>query len=475
MRISNLHTLYPVETAYRIAQKSGAQVYLVGGAVRDALAGAFCDGDCDFAVQGELFHGVVEQFARSVHGKVIPWDFQQFRIAFRHEGCPSFVDFSQVKGNSITEDLACRDFTINAMAVAVASLCSGGAPDVIDPLGGRDDLQKRVIKMCAAAAFDDDPLRILRAVRFARQFDFSIDPATAARMKEKINLIDTVARERIKKELFVTLSFPGSAQTHRLLMESGIAGKLLPELASFASVTQSRPHQHGLLDHALKTAAYADELLRGDALAKDVPAGYFNASVEEGVNRRALLMFAALFHDSGKTAVRQEDGAKVSFHGHDREGARINRDMASRLGLGRAAQAIIAALTLHHMRLLQLSLLEKITDRAMVRFMRDTDGVFWEVIILAVADALATSEDTAYRESIQNIKSLAGTLIEKKLSMPDEVQAPPLLTGTEVMKLLSLPEGPDVGQLLVKLAEAETNGLINTKDEALAWLKKLRP
>jgi len=474
----NLHKLKdlpPVQIACQLARETGVPIYLVGGAVRDTLTGVFFAGDCDFAVGGK-FEEIVAAFTHRIKGHAIPWDFHQTRIVYRTAlGGLESVDFAQCKAPDIDGDLRLRDFTINAMAFDLRRLCETGDPALIDPLGGRQDLQNKIIRMCSSRSFDDDPLRMLRAVRFARQFGYTIDFPTFSLCTEKHALITGVSTERIKKELFTILHLPTPAVSLRQLMQMGFMGIFLPQIAGWPHVEQCAPHEHTLFEHSMLTVEKLTHIF--DDLAALCPASarsvhqYFDEVLEEGVTRRALLVFTALLHDSGKPGAAQEVGGKRHFHGHEQSGAIINKAIAERLGLGRRCRRAVELATANHMRLLQLSLLEQPTPRAKVRLVRDCEDVVVEVVLLAIADMMATSSDPAYLLRLESTRALAAELIKKFFETTLEQGNQQLLTGSDIMSELAIDSCPRVGQLLQELHRAEREGRINTRDEALAWLK----
>ena len=468
MNCTTLQKLVPVQIASQLAHETGVPIYLVGGAVRDALTGAFFEGDCDFAVAGG-FEYIVEKFTHRINGHAIPWDFNQTRVVYRERaGKHISVDFAQCKADDILEDLHMRDFTINALAIDVAGLCGQAAPEIIDPLGGRDDLARKLVRMCNPHGFDDDPLRMLRAVRFARQAGCVIDPPTLDCCTKKHALIAGISIERIKKELFTIFNLAEPALSIRQLLQTGLLSALLPEISGWQEYVQCPPHQFKLLEHSLKTVEKLEGMLH--TAAQQIPACLAEV-LEEGVTRRALLFFTAFLHDSGKPAASKEVAGKRCFHGHDQEGARINRTAAERLGLGRRCRRMVSDITKNHMRLLQLSLLEKLSERAKLRFLRDCDDVAVEVVLLSLADMLATSAAPAYQVQLQTACALGEELLAQTVSRDGKHDVSPLLTGSDIITELGIKAGPQVGELLAELHLGERQGRINTREEALAWLE----
>ena len=429
--------------------------------------------DLDFAV-GSEFENAVNLFAEAVNGKIIPWDFNQTRVAFRENGRSVFVDFAKLKGPDILADLHKRDFTINALAVDINCLNEKN-PELIDPLAGSSDIKNRTIKVCSSSAFDDDPLRVLRGIRFARKSGFSIENQTFELMRKKAVFIKRVSAERFKREFFAILHLPDALKSVNELMDIGILNMVIPELKNFASVSQGPPHQNNLLEHSLKTVEHISCMLENNkhGFNKHINkiSDYFNEEIEAAVTRRALLVFSGIVHDIGKTVTRKEQGSTITFYGHEKQGAKLNRKITERLKLGRSAQRIVEEITQNHMRILQLLQLDKITGRAKHRFLRDVANVPLEVIFLAIADNKATGTESSYLRNSRGLHKLTEELIETVLS-PDETCAEPAVTGSDVMDILGIPRGPEVGNILKQIHDRERQGLFKNREDAIQWLKK---
>jgi poly(A) polymerase len=464
-----------VKAIREIARQLSTPIYLVGGALRDALLGFSSKKDLDFIIAG-CFDDIVSTFAGRVHGKVIPWDFGQTRVVFRQGDEAVSVDFSSCKGTGILDDLEERDFTINAMAVDTAQLRPDGDAAIIDPLAGRHDLEQRTIRACSPRAFDQDPLRVVRAIRFAGELGFTIEQATRHLLQQKAGLISQVAVERTKREFFMILGQSRARSALQVLMETGVIHQLIPELQVFRGVKQGLPHEHDLLDHSLQTVSELEMLL--DAAPEHVAdyneqiKDHLLEGIEEGVTRRSLLMLSGLLHDSGKLKTRQEAHTQITFYGHEQVGARTNQELAARLGLGRRAQKMIELVTGNHMRLLQLARLARITDRAKARALRDMEDTALETLVLAMADSRATSTSPAHAAETGRIDALAAELMSGFFSPDAGLQAQPRVTGQDVMDILGIDEGPQVGEMLREISELERTGDLASKDDALQWLRK---
>ena len=316
---------------------------------------------------------------------------------------------------------------------------------------------------------------MLRAVRIARECNFVIDHSTAALLASKSNLITHAPIERIKREFFSILGLPGAHDSLRELDHAGVLRHLVPEIDDMRHIRQPSPHRHTLYEHQIETVRYIDILRKeGYQQFKNFSIQiHENCShmVEECITRYALLVFAGFIHDIGKLHTVDLRKNRTTFYGHEKVGSMVGRTIARRLGLGKTSQKIVEKLISSHMRILQLSLLQTITERAKVRLIRDCEEIFWELIVLAYADHLATgSFSDMTTATAEKIRGLCVALAEKRTSSTYAKESRPLLSGHDVQSILSLSEGPEVGKILSELYERERQGLCSTREEALTWL-----
>ena len=438
--------------------------------------GFFNGKDFDF-VLGLEWEKAVRLFASQSKGTIIHWDVNQIRVVVRERGRSVTIDFAPLRGDDIESDLRERDFTINSMALSVSDLFNREGLHIIDPLGGKKHLQDKIIHADSNISFDQDPLRILRTFRFARAFNFTIEKKTLSLLQKKAHLLPAAAPERIKRELFAILHLPDADGTLRELIHLGIIYLLFPELKLFQAVKQGPPHRHDLLEHSLKTVGLLANLIDApDKAFKNCAAylnNYLNEYLEEGViSRRALLMFAGLLHDSGKTMTRSVDGSRIRFLGHEAEGLKLNQQIGRRLLLGKKALRVLETVTKNHMRILQLSELKQISAQAQNRLLRDIEKAPLEVLLLARADVSATSTEDSYKKTKDRVEHLVEQLAETFLSSARDNVYEPLVTGEDILKVMKIPEGQAVGDLLREIHEGERQGIFNSREEVITWLKQ---
>ncbi len=446
-------------------------LYLVGGAVRDRLL-ARPARDLDLVCRN------AKEFARRVaktrDATVVPFEKRAnepcYRIVDRQKS-DTFVDLSPIKGESIVEDLSSRDFTINAMAYEVRP--EGELSRLIDPLEGLLDLEQRIIRITGPGAFSSDPLRILRAPRFAASLDSTIEQATMGTMKEEAFKLEKVAGERIWAELLEILRSPGSSRLVRLMDRLEIMTVLFPEVKAMKGCAQNFFHHLDVWDHSLAVL----ENCEGLAGRLEDYFGPAAANVKDNImahNRLPLMKMAALFHDVAKPATRDvdKDSDRITFYGHQREGQQMAGEIAGRLRMSKRDQGFFATLIGEHMHVLNLSSPE-VRPATRLKWFRKLKDDCVPLIILGIADMEATLGPASAQKRRENhiqwskesVKAYYGE-IKQKLERRD------LIAGKDLLGL-GIPPGPEMGRILRKVREAQDIGEINDREEALALAGEL--
>jgi tRNA nucleotidyltransferase/poly(A) polymerase len=469
------------------------KVYLVGGAVRDALLGRPLH-DLDFALESDAIQ-LARRMANSLGGAFFVLDEERdaARVILNlPEGQRLFLDFSRLRGPDLESDLRARDFTINAIAIEVSSPHA-----ILDPLGGAVDLRARLLRACSPAAFRDDPLRIFRGVRLAAGFGFHIQPESRQLMRKAVPLLPGVSTERMRDELFKILAGPQPATALRALDILGVFSHLLPELEALKGVEQSPPHTLDVWAHSLSVVQKLEEVLAALQPEYDPDTagnltmgllvgklGRYRGNLGEHLQHtlnpdrsmRSLLMLAALYHDVAKPLTRSvENSGRVRFLQHEGEGARMIGDVGQRLHLSNAEVSRLGSIVQHHLRPMLLAQSEEMPSRrAIYRFFRDTGPAGVDVCLLSLADVLGTYGATLPTPAWIRHLDVVRALLEAWWENPQESVSPPaLLDGREVMAALQLDQGPRIGELLEALREAQATGKVNSRQEALDFLKNL--
>lgn len=465
-----------LQKTVEILRAQQIESYLVGGAVRDFLLNRHDIVDLDFALPGNGL-AVARLVADALRAAYYPLDAERGtgRVVVDRPGSPPkiFLDFASFRGPDLTADLLDRDFTINAIALDLL-----GSPRLIDPAGGQFDLAQGQIKMVDGAAFQHDPVRVIRAVRQAADFDFELEAETGRALQRDAAGLARVSAERRRDELLKLVNTPAPGRAIEQLHRLGVLPHLLPEVEAMAGVSQSWPHQFDVLNHTiLAMNRWADMARFG---WPDLPhryraavTNYFSTELAGNLSLGKLMPLALLLHDTGKPATRVETAeGQIRFVGHENESAEIARQVAHRLRLSSQAAGFVETVIRQHMRPIWLAGESRVSRRAVFRFFRDTAGRGFQagvaVALHALADADATAQDATER---QGLLALVNHLLEDYFERCHERVDPPLLlNGRDLMKELGLNEGKLIGLLLNRLKEAQAAGEVTTRAEALDFI-----
>jgi poly(A) polymerase len=446
--------------------------YLVGGAIRDFLMDRSLGKDLDVAVDADGFE-VARQVADR-WGSVlafVPLDEERgtARLVVRGER-QAEIDVSTFKGATIEQDLALRDFTINALALSVSDLLEHKMDCVLDVTGGLADLESRTVRGCSKTSFSDDPLRILRAFRFMASLGFDISNDTLGMIPSNLRALSSVAGERIRDELIAVLATADAYHALARMDEAGVIGALFPELAPMKGCGQNDFHHLDVWLHSLEAVNQMESVLENDAIAFGDVAEEINQYVGKepvpGRPLRALLKLGAIFHDSGKPRVRFIDSkGKVRFFGHERISRQIFEDAAIRLKLANKETTLLADIIGGHMRPTMFTALH-VSMRAISRLRRRFETDITGLLVLFLSD-LGASRGPARRpgewEKARGMVVDALKIIYETQSHPREK----LVTGRDLMTTFHLESGPLIGRLLNRIWELQDLGEVLTKDEAL--------
>ena len=409
--------------------------YLVGGAVRDALAGR-APRDLDWLVPDP--EAEAQRAAAALGGTAFALD--RARGHWRVTAGGTTLDYTPLEGE-LEADLRRRDFTVNAIAADLDGRLR-------DPLGGAGDVLARRLRMTSVAALADDPIRPLRGVRFAATLRFEPDAATREAIvrlarRQRDGVSPPPAWERVRDELDALLAHPAGARGLLLADDLGLLELSLPELTACRGVAQGGFHHLDVLRHSLEAL---NQLVQGFPEAD--PA----------------LRWATLLHDIGKpgTVGEGEDG-RTHFYGHARLGQRLAEAALTRLREPGARVRRVGQLVRYHMLPLPGN------DKAARRFVHRRRELLPDLLKLMIADREAARGPLA-SEANRRAYRLA---LARVLAILEEAPArPPLLDGEAVMRVLGIPAGPRVGEALQLIREAEAVGDVHTPEEAASLLRR---
>ena len=449
--------------------------WVVGGALRDELLGRRVT-DVDVAVQGDP-EAPARALAREVGGPVFPLSaaFGAWRVIDRAGG--RIYDVATLQGPTIEDDLALRDFTVNAMARPLGRFSAAAlvAPDpdtpLVDPLGGRADLDARTLRVIGPPAYEADPLRALRLARFVAELAFSPDPETERLTRAAAPRVADAAGERVFAELRRLVLAPNVLGGLETADRLGLLRAVLPELAELHDVDQSQYHHRDVYGHTIEVL---ERLLELEARAEGRLRAVLDEPLADELTRGEALRFGALLHDIGKPATHAvRESGRVTFMGHDRLGGQMARDVCRRLRTSERFSRFVEALTRHHLVLGFLVHERPLDRRAVYRYLRRTEPVEVEVTLLSSADRLATRGRKA-DEAIAAHMELAGELMEAALDWREQGRPRPLVRGNELARELGIEPGPEIGSLLASLEEATYAGEVVSRDDALGFARRLR-
>jgi poly(A) polymerase len=470
-----------VKVSTTLNQRS-CPAYVVGGFVRDWLLGKKTD-DIDIAVKGDAL-SLAREVATAFDGKYVLLDetTKTARVIITDEQ-RWHLDFTSFS-NDIQEDLARRDFTIDAMAVELQGLVSG-SPQLIDPFLGKSDLKKRSIRAVSQNVFTEDAARLLRAVRLAAELGFKIAPGTESLIRKDCQLAKLVPGERLRDELVRILALNGSAASIRHLDKLGLLTAIIPELQELKGARQPKEHYWDVFNHSVETMATAEFLLREshwkygkDDLLTVTPwseeiDGHFDEEVSSGSNRRLLLKMGALMHDIAKPATRTVDETgRTRFLGHAKEGAAIAVTVLERLRFSSREIRLVENLIYHHLRPAQMANDGLPTSRAVYRYFRDTEGAGIDVLFLALADYLATHGPKLDIEEWKQHNLLISFILAEHSRQETKVLPVKLIDGHDLMDIFGLEPGRLVGELLAEVREAQAAEELSTREEAIKLVRK---
>lgn len=459
------------KTILSLAARNNVRVFLVGGYIRDALlAGKLIDGkDLDYAVLGE--HSSAKpsmQFAQIVAnelaGHYVPLDETNDTARVVLDSGEVF-DFAGCVGGSIEKDVMRRDFTINALA------WDPNQPDrIIDLVGGVADLEKRLVKAVSEASITEDPLRMLRAFRFAATINGAIDAQTLELIQKHKLLMQKVAPERINYELFLMLGHEKIAELVKQLGDCGLLEVIFPEMMETRRVTANAFHHLGLFEHSIETIPQLEQKYdHVDSWVRDSAKQVLSANV----SRLAATKLACILHDIGKPATWaiNEEG-RHSFYGHDKLGADMCEKIADRMKWSRPVEKLIVNLVRWHLRPGALFHQGPPTDKAVRRFYRSIGDDLPELMLLAFADFGATRGPGLMGENRNEQERGMFNLLHGYLPYKEEsLKREKLLNGSDIMELLQLKPGRIVGELLAALDEAQEFKEVQNRDDAVRFVR----
>lgn len=465
-------------------------VYLVGGAVRDAVLNRVSH-DLDLGVpEGAIDLAFSIGDALRVPAYVLDNERDVGRVILPE--WQTTIDIARFRGPNLEADLYGRDFTVNALALPATA---HDVSSILDMTNGLADLRAGLIRMIHSDSLTHDPIRTLRAVRQALQFGFELTPETAVAIESAALTLSRTSSERIRDELTRLMAGAQPDQAVRQMAQLGLLSVVLPEVAALDGVAQSVPHHEPVLEHTISVLRWLVlvELQIAPASSTGDPAlqaiadllrpyrlqiqHHLSRPVEGALVGHDLLRWGGLFHDTGKRATQTiGDDGRIRFLGHDDVGAGLASRRMKTLSFSNEAAEHVSRITQGHMRPLHLAASDTLpTRRAMYRFYRATREAGVDIILLSLADHLATYDGPGPEEAWAHLLRIAGVLLSTYYDSYEDVVKPVrLLTGSDLIVELEITPGREIGRLLAEIEEAQAAGHIATREEALDLARTLR-
>ena len=454
-----------IEQLRFIASKLNSKIYLVGGAIRDIFLNRQAN-DYDFVVFGNLKRLAKEVSSRFLC-KYILYEkkLKTYRVFCRAKT----IDLSEPRAQTIEEDLKKRDFTINSMAVDLDSL------KLIDPLGGKKDLKKGIIRINSDKAIDDDPLRILRGFRLAATFRFDIEAQTVTLFRDKVKLLKKISPERITEELKL-LFLLNETFTYLLIMDRvGVIDTLFEDLTLTNACIQSSKHLFDVKTHSLSVYNYIEWAL--NRLERVIGKSFKKYLIHYTMEKETLLVafkLAALFHDAAKPFCKIVVDGNVKFPMHEIESAKLFEKYAKIYPFGRKISKLTKFFIEKHIEpanLYKAWSLNELEELNKVNFFINYGENGIDLLIFALADTLAKGKISASKREvyIMFLQEMADYYysIEKKL------KEKPILPAEEILKLYPSLDKKKLKPILTNIKKLQIANAIKSKEEAISIVKKM--
>ncbi len=470
------------EKFLRIVQETTAQLGLncfwVGGSLRDYFLKRESK-DLDFAVRKHA-RVIASKIAAQLDGAFFALKEEQsiYRVTLK-DGYQ--LDFAKFKGPDISQDLAARDFTINALAAELSKDWPGPSEKmkVLDPHNGLADIRARQVRPVSPDIFTDDPLRMLRAYRISAQLRFEITQDTLDSIARHKKLIQSPASERVREEIMLLLDCHDSAKHFRALDQSGLISEIMPETdPNRACALQYYPGK-GVWGHSLDGLERLEWIFENLESEFGPDAGEIKTALDDrncgadGHPLSSIMKLAILFHDIGKAETAETIDGRMRFFEHEYVGAKMAAKMARRLRFGADSEKSLRQLVQSHMRPGGLAHAPTITDRAKLRFFRDLKELAVPMLIVSLADRYTylTDDELGKGRDLHEkfVKEILLWHYQKLRETPPD--QPKILDGNDIMAEFKLPPGPLIGKILEAVTEARALNEITTREDAVQFVK----
>lgn len=459
----NLQIIKSDEILNKIIANFDDEIYLVGGSVRDLFFEKISH-DRDLIVINSDARDFSLKVAEIFDGSFVPLDEENkiYRVVMPDK--INYLDITNPIENDLGKDLQRRDLTINAIALNLRTL------EIIDPTGGINDLENKIIRQISEKNFLDDSLRLLRVYRFLAKTGFELDVETLKSVEKHIDLISKPAIERIVYEIMHLFDAPYSDKALLMMNEVGLLEKLFPFVVELKKVPPNTHHHLPLLNHCIETVRNIQNLYENS----DTEVREHLDKIDFGGYRRlAHLKLAGFMHDIGKfsTWTIEQDTGRHRFIKHDDVGAKMSVPILKKMSFSNKQVEYISKMIKNHIYPSSVVSAPDLNEKIMMRYVRKMDMDSIDAIILAKADRLSALGPAITQELVENNISMLGKLMQFYLDVRDTLEPlPKLLDGGEIMNILNIMPSPKLGEIINALHEAQINGDVLTKEHAVEFV-----
>ena len=451
--------------------------YLVGGYVRDFFLGKGVNDlkDRDIAIKGaEEF---AKKLAKNLDATFITLDSENkiYRLVLKDK--ENYLDISELCGSTIEEDLMRRDFTINAIAYDLKE------NKFIDVTGGAEDIKNKCIRAIREENFTDDPLRVLRAYRFMATTGFGINENTEEMIIKHKSLLRLPAKERIHDEVMKLFGGKYTSKTLLKMLEAGILELIFPCVKDIKKIPSNTHHHLDLIHHVIETVRQIELLYDGAPHPHSISHKVreeINAHLDKvdfgGYPRINHLKLAGFLHDIGKPSTWTiEESGRHRFIGHDVEGEKLVKPLLKDLKFSNKQIEYISSMIRYHIYPSNVIVSPNLDNKIMMRYVRKMGDNVIDNIILAKADRLSAQGEAVTQEMTeQNLNGLDKLLNFYLQVKPTLKPLPKLLDGNDIMQIIGIKQSPDLGKIISELHEAQLNGDVITKEDAINFVTGLK-
>ena len=457
-KIKNNETIQAITTFLK-----NCEAYIVGGYIRDLFLGKTSP-DIDIVLVCDDIEKLTKEIAKKLDATHIELDksWGIYRLVLPDK--ENYIDFARAVENDIKKDLNRRDITINGIAY---DLKKG---EFLDPNNGIKDIQNKLIRGISEQNFIDDPLRILRIYRFQSTLGYETDKTTEQWIAKHIQKLKQPAKERVNTELLKLFEGKNTYTALKNMDKTGALELLLPFVKDLKKIPPNSHHHLDLFNHCLETVRQIEiNLHKLPEKAQEL----LNQSPYGVVKKYAFLKLAAFMHDIGKPQTWSiEETGRHRFIKHDSIGAELAPKYLKELKFSKKQISYIQNMIKNH---IYPSNVNGNNEKSIMKFLRRMKDDTTDIILLAMSDRLSALGPDITEEMIDNNIKHLNFLLDRYFEHLEEIKPlPKLLTGNEIMEILSIGPSPKLGQIIAQLQEAQEDGEVTTKSEAIEFIKLLR-